>query len=67
MEELFTAIEVAENLRLALSTVRVWTHQGKLRPIRLGGRVVYEESELNRVIDEGRVAGQDRGSKCPRK
>ncbi len=54
IEKVFSAQEFADHLTLSLATVRAWTHQGKLNPIRLGRRVVYSESELQRVLDAGK-------------
>ncbi len=54
VEKVFSAQQFADRLTLSLATIRAWTHQGKLNPIRLGRRVVYSESELQRVLDAGK-------------
>ena len=46
--------EASQILGLSGWTIRRWVQQGRIRPIRLGSRVLFEESELQRVIDEGK-------------
>ncbi len=54
VEKVYSASETAEALRVSLPTIRAWTHQGRLKPIRLGRRVVYSEVEIQRFIDAGK-------------
>ena len=49
--------EAGEFLGLSSWTIRRWIQQGKILPVRLGSRVLIEESELERVIREGKQAG----------
>jgi len=65
MEPLKSIEEAAETLALSPWTVRAYVRQGRIRPVRIGRRVLIELSEIRRVIEEGRVTGtgaQDRES-----
>lgn len=46
--------EAANELRLSPWTIRLYIRLGKLRPIRIGRRVLLEPSELRRLVDGGR-------------
>ena len=66
MEPLKSIEEAAETLALSPWTVRAYVRQGRIRPVRIGRRVLIESSEIRRVIEEGRghVNGaQDRESR----
>jgi len=52
MEKLYTIKEVAEMLRVSKPTVYRMMSDGKLKPLKLGKRTLFEESELNRFIEE---------------
>ena len=45
-EELMTREEVAEFLKVNLSTVSTWTSQGRLTCYGMGGRRYYKKSEI---------------------
>ena len=49
--------EAAQRLSLSSWTLRAWIRQGKLRPVRLGSRLLIEPCELERLISAGRTAG----------
>jgi excisionase family DNA binding protein len=55
MEALVPINKAAELLGISPWTVRKWLHGKKLRSVRLGRRVLLEESELRRVVEEGRT------------
>jgi len=44
----------AQVLSISKWTVRAYIREGKLRPVRLGRRVLLEEAELERFIASGR-------------
>jgi excisionase family DNA binding protein len=50
MQHLMSVGEAAGCLRISSWTVRAWIADGKLRPVRLGRRVLLEEAELERFI-----------------
>jgi excisionase family DNA binding protein len=54
MEKLQSIEKAAEVLGLSAWTVRAYVRQGKIRPIRIGRRVLIEPSEIQRVITEGK-------------
>lgn len=54
MEALLSIDKAAEKLGLSPWTLRLYLRQGKLRPVRIGRRVLLEEAELSRFIAECR-------------
>ena len=53
VDALLTPEEVAERLRRPVATVRFWRARGiGPRGARVGGRVFYRESDVERWIDE---------------
>jgi excisionase family DNA binding protein len=62
MKQLFDVNSAARLLSISPWTVRSYIHQGKLRPVRLGRRVLLEEAELERFVARPKFvvnAGQD--------
>jgi excisionase family DNA binding protein len=53
MKALKSVEETAELLGLSVWTVRAYIRDGKLRPVRLGRRVLLAENELERLVAEG--------------
>ena len=45
-----TRNEVAEMLKIDLSSVHNWTKKGKLQPYGLGGRIYYRRDEVENAI-----------------
>ena len=54
MESLKSVEEAAEALALSPWTVRLYVRQGKIRPVRIGRRVLIEPQEIRRIVEEGR-------------
>jgi excisionase family DNA binding protein len=54
MEPLQSVEAVARTLSLSVWTVRAYIRQGKIRPVRIGRRVLIEPCEIVRIIDEGK-------------
>jgi excisionase family DNA binding protein len=54
MESLQSVEEAAKTLSLSAWTVRAYIRQGKIRPVRIGRRVVIEPSEIRRLIEQGK-------------
>ncbi len=48
---LLTRIETAKKLRISLTNLAKQTREGKLKAIRLGGRVMYKASEIERNLE----------------
>ena len=59
MERLLSIQEASESLGLSSWTIRRWIQIKRLVPVRLGSRVLLEESELQRVIQEGKKSTDD--------
>ena len=53
MKELYSATETSEVLRVSLSTVRSWIHQGRLPVIRLGSRVMVRKVVIDEILKYG--------------
>jgi excisionase family DNA binding protein len=56
MNQLLDVVAAARLLAISPYTVRMYLRTGKLRPIRIGRRVLLEESELQRFVDEARTS-----------
>lgn len=65
MEPLKSIEEAAEIWGVSPWTVRAYVRQGKIRPVRIGRRVLIEAAEVLRLIEEGRdyAPGQERHSR----
>ena len=50
MKRLHGVKEAAEILAISVYTVRSYIRQGKLRPVRIGRRVLLQEAELERFV-----------------
>jgi excisionase family DNA binding protein len=62
-----SVVEAAELLRISPWTVRSYIRDGKLKPVRLGRRVLLAEDELERLVAEGQEqAGRDPQENCER-
>jgi excisionase family DNA binding protein len=48
------AREAAHALSISPRTVRRYTADGKLKPVRIGRRVLLEPAELQRLVEAGR-------------
>ena len=51
MEPLKSVEEAAETLALSPWTIRLYVRQGKIRPVRIGRRVLIEPREIERIIE----------------
>ena len=51
MEKLYTIPEVAKMLRISKPSVYRLMSNGRLKNVKIGGRTLFKESELNRFID----------------
>ena len=58
MEELFTPQEVAQKLKIDMSTVYRWIREGRLKAVKMGHFWRISESELNRLL-KGDEQSQD--------
>ncbi|MGD0886160.1 MAG: helix-turn-helix domain-containing protein [Thermodesulfovibrionales bacterium] len=50
VEKLYTVNEVVEMLRIARATLYRHIDNGLIKPVKLGGRTLFPESELDRLI-----------------
>ena len=58
MTALMSIEEAAGLLRISPWTVRAWIREGRLRPVRLGRRVLLSETELERLVTESQAQPQ---------
>ncbi len=54
MSPLRSVTQAAELCGISPWTVRSYIRQGKLRPVRIGRRVLFEEAELERFVEQGK-------------
>jgi len=54
MHKFYTVKEVLEILRISEPTFYNWKRIGRIRPIKLGGKNLISEDELNRVIESAK-------------
>ena len=54
IEQLQNIESAAKALSLNPWTIRAYIRQGKIRPVRIGRRVLIEPGEIRRIIDLGR-------------
>jgi excisionase family DNA binding protein len=64
MRALKSVEEAAGLLGISKWTVRSYVRDGKLKPVRLGRRVLVEEAELERLIASGKDATRKSSSEC---
>jgi len=55
MESLLSIERAAQVLGISPWTVRRYIAARKIRPVRIGRRVLLEESELRRIVEDGRM------------
>jgi excisionase family DNA binding protein len=55
MESLLSIERAAQVLGISPWTVRRYIATRKIRPVRIGRRVLLEESELQRIVENGRM------------
>ena len=53
MDELLNVSEAAKALRLSVSTLRAWCFYRKIPFIRVGRRVLFRASDLEKIIADG--------------
>lgn len=51
---LLTLAEFADTLRVSPHTIRKWVHQGKLTPVRVCRKLLFEPADVERLIEESR-------------
>jgi excisionase family DNA binding protein len=59
MKQLFDVNSAARLLSISPWTVRSYIHNGRLKPVRLGRRVLLEEAELERFIARAKADGNE--------
>ena len=52
--KLLTLIAVAEALAVSPHTVRMWVRKGRLQPVRLCRRLLFDPAEVTRFVSEAR-------------
>ena len=53
MKKLLSVLATAELLSISPWTVRSYIKQGKLRPVRIGRRVLLQQEEIQRFVESG--------------
>ena len=52
--KLLTLIAVAEALAVSPHTVRMWVRRGRLQPVRLCRRLLFDPAEVTRLVSEAK-------------
>lgn len=52
--QLLTLVAVAKALCVSPHTVRAWVRHGKLRPVRICRRLLFDPAEVSRFVTEAR-------------
>ena len=52
--QLLTLLAVAKLLCVSPHTIRSWVRQGKLRPVRICRRLLFDPAEVSRFLTEAR-------------
>jgi excisionase family DNA binding protein len=65
MNQLLDVNAVAALLSVSPYTIRAWVRQGKLNPVRLGRRVLFEMSSVEDFVREVKSKGQVDDSPAP--
>lgn len=53
-ERLLILVEVADLLRVSPHTVRAWVRKGRLQPLRICRRLLFDPAEVSRFLTETR-------------
>jgi excisionase family DNA binding protein len=53
-QRLLTLIDVAEMLRLSPHTIRMMVRKGRLHPLRICRRLLFEPADVQRLLDSAR-------------
>ncbi len=59
MQRLLSIQEASQILGLSSWTIRRWIQNKRLVPVRLGSRVLIEQSELQRLVEAGKKHGSE--------
>lgn len=51
MDELYTVKEVLGKLKITRATLYRYINEGKITPVKLGGRTLFKESDLEAFIN----------------
>lgn len=57
-----TRQEVADIYKVSLTTVHDWINSGKLKAVKIGGRVLFPADEVTKAVQEKRILKRKRGS-----
>lgn len=55
IEPLESIESAARILSLSPWTIRAYIRKGKIQPVRIGRRILVQESELRRIVEQGRT------------
>jgi excisionase family DNA binding protein len=58
MNQRMTITEAAQFLRLSPKTIYSWTSQRKIPHLKVGGRLLFDEAELTKWLEQFKVAAR---------
>lgn len=50
-----TKIELSREFRVTIETISNWVKKGELKCIKVGGRVLFEQTEIDKFIERNRI------------
>lgn len=56
-----TRQELADTYKVSLTTVHDWVNSGKLKAVKIGGRVLFPAGEVTNAVQEKRILTRKRG------
>jgi excisionase family DNA binding protein len=62
LPEVLDVNEVAALLKVSVPTVRRWVHDGKLKPVSLGRRQVFEVESIREFFEQSKREDHDNAS-----
>lgn len=57
-----TRQEIADTYKVSLTTVHDWMNSGKLKAVKIGGRVLFPADEVANAVQEKRILKRKRGA-----
>ena len=63
-ERFFTDKEVSARLKVSRRTLQDYRNEGRIAYIQLGGKILYRESDIERMLNDGYRSAQKQKSGC---
>ncbi len=57
-QQLLSVVDTARALSVSPHSIRRWTQQGRIKPVKLGTRTLYEPAEIERFVEAAKSRGE---------